>query len=294
MNFSNKNLVVLVSFGIAIFCGSFARAAESNFIFDGDPVVGSEWAVHLVLQSPLQKVNTLGGNLQFPGDILEVVDINNGKSIVNLWVQAPVVQKNIISFSGIAPGGFQGQNGEIFTVIFKVKKIGVGTLKILDPEAYLNDGKGTVAIWRPLNQTFSAVATGHSAIVDTGDIVPPEPFVLTLGRSPNLYNNQWFVAFSAQDKGSGIAYYEVQEGMNNRPTEDKWVKIVSPYLLQDQKLKNTIFVRAVDKKGNIRLVILAPSKPIQPGYQQYAFWSIMGVLLISVLFLWFRQRRQRP
>jgi hypothetical protein len=289
-----KYLIVVITLSIAFFCGSYARAAESNFVFDGDPVVGHEWPVRFVLQSPTQKINTLGGALQFPDDILEVVDVNNSKSIINLWVQAPVVQKNTIPFAGMTPGGFQGENGEIFTVIFKVKKTGKGTFRILNPEAYPNDGQGTATVWQSRNLAFTAVETGQPAIIDRMDIVPPEPFTLSLGRNPDLYGNQWFVAFVTQDKGSGIAYYEVQESAKNTPEEGKWEKTVSPYMLKDQGLKSTVFARAVDKKGNIQLAVFVPSFVEQFNYQRYAFWSIIGVLLISVLFLWFRQRRQRP
>lgn len=93
----------------------------------------------------------------------------------------------------------------------------------------------------------------YRAMIDT---TIPEPFELKTGKDPLVFEGKYFLSFAAQDKMSGIDYYEVKEGKGD------WKKAVSPYLLEDQSLAKKIIVRAYDKAGNYQESEIKPPSKI--------------------------------
>ena len=94
------------------------------------------------------------------------------------------------------------------------------------------------------------------------------------------------MVFAAQDKGLGIDYYEIAEKRGSNITQNYaellWQKEESPYLLEDQKLKSYIYVRAVDKAGNARIVYLPPQAP---WYKKWPVYILVGLGLAIVVLL---------
>ena len=117
------------------------------------------------------------------------------------------------------------------------------------------------------------------------DKTPPESFEITLGKDPSLFDNRYFIGFFTTDAESGVAYYEVQEG------ERDFVRAESPYVLQDQSIKNIIKAKAFDKAGNERTVEWMPPAPTVPFYQHILFWVV--VLLIAICYVFWRIVRRR-
>jgi ATP-dependent Zn protease len=66
-----------------------------------------------------------------------------------------------------------------------------------------------------------------------------------------LFDNNYFVVFSTVDKGSGIDHFEIKETYTG--LDGHFVVGSSPYVLKDQSLNKNIYIKAVDKNGNIRL-----------------------------------------
>src|SRR5207247_2300689 len=123
------------------------------------------------------------------------------------------------------------------------------------------------------------------------DTVPPEPFEPQISRNPNIFNGKYFLSFAAQDKGSGIDHYEVCEDIGYRIQDlgkiiarflniksyslnSCFVTAESPYQLQDQTLKSVIFVKAIDKAGNERIVKVN-TKNALAWYENYFIWLII-------------------
>lgn len=73
----------------------------------------------------------------------------------------------------------------------------------------------------------------------------PKMWINKMFSDPAIFDGKYFLVFATQDKGSGISHYEVCEGGKR-----KCAIAESPYLLQNQKLNQKIFVKAVDKNGN--------------------------------------------
>ncbi|MDZ4260605.1 MAG: hypothetical protein U1A25_02970, partial [Candidatus Sungbacteria bacterium] len=105
-----------------------------------------------------------------------------------------------------------------------------------------------------------------------------------------LFEGKRFLVFATQDKISGLDYYTIKESRQNFFTFfSKWSQAKSPYVLQDQELRSSIFVKAVDNAGNKRIVKIMPSNPLM-WYENYENWVIiiLGLLIAHAIkkFLW--------
>jgi len=99
--------------------------------------------VEIRLDTEGKEINTIEGNLKFSSDLLEIIDLSRGGSILSLWVKEPNAKEEKISFIGGKPGGFKG-DGLILRMNFLGKKIGEGKITFEnDSKVLLNDGKGT-------------------------------------------------------------------------------------------------------------------------------------------------------
>lgn len=263
--------------------------------------VGQTVTVDLWLNAEDQPINTIAGRVVFPDRLLEATGVSDGDSVVSFWVDAPVVSAGAVAFSGAIPGGYAGREGRIIRLTLRGRAAGTATVSFDQLQALLNDGRGTAAAIRgtPLRlAVVSAIAvpatSTPSITATTTDDLPPEPFELLLGQDPETFGPVWFVAFATQDKGSGVDRYEVQERPSGTVDEGAWKLATSPYILRDQTLRSTIFVRATDRRGNSRLAVLGPAGA--GGYTDWLFGGIMlgCVLLVGGMLLLVVFRRKNP
>ncbi|MEK7625623.1 MAG: cohesin domain-containing protein [Patescibacteria group bacterium] len=281
--------------------------------------LGDEFSVRLLLGTEGETINAIEGKVLFPLNNLEVKEISDGNSLINLWVRTPSFDVagnsdaalGAINFAGIIPGGYDGALGAglILTVKFKAKNSGAGQIYLADMQALLNDGFGTAASVSssPFNFSISEGVPASTVEVKQ-DRERPEMFSINLSRAVSLFDNRWFIAFSTQDKQSGINHYEVSEDLGFRIQDigvkfrtalnsisyilypssthsyilNSWQTVSSPYMLKDQKLQSVLRVKAVDNAGNERIVTLPPQNPL-PWYENIVIWSIIGVLAVIII-----------
>lgn len=272
---------------------------------NSNPVVNREFEAQLFLNAQGESINAVQGEAVLLFDFFTVKEIRQGNSIINFWIEPPFLKdSNRIVFSGITPGGFKAEKGMLFSLILIPKKIGATDLVLEKSQALLNDGQGTAADLSILKTNVKVLSKSDAPPFDyaLNDTVAPEDFVPTVGKSPDLFNNQWFVAFVAQDKNSGINDYAILESnkkynQNQLSASDLlWQKAISPYLLTDQKLRSFIYIKATDKMGNTRYATVSPIQPLK-WYENYLFWGIIllsATIYVSGRFLWrfFTKKRQ--
>ena len=111
------------------------------------------------------------------------------------------------------------------------------------------------------------------------DVIAPEDFNPIVGKDADLLNGNNFVAFSTTDKGEGVDHYEVRETFWG--IEGKYEITQSPYVLKDQTLKSTIYVKAVDKSGNERIEKINP----QNRWALLEQFIIIAIILTALVFL---------
>lgn len=291
-NFNEKKYLIFGAiFAIGFFFLPVAVKAATTLYFDLEkPVIyeGDTFLIDLEISTPDKPINVVDGTILYDNSKLEIKEVSTGNSLLALWPKPPAFSNNkgTLSFVGGVLDGFQGEKGEVLKIIFLAKSEGEAQIDFLDGfSVFLHDGKGTqINPWlRPLSLNISKrpaeiPAKDEWQILLESDKNPPEPFKITLGQEPSIFDNQYFISFFTIDKESGIDRYEIQEGTKPYIIGD------SPYLLKDQKLRSTIRVKAIDKAGNERVVELGPTYPPRPFYQTVWFWLAL-ILAIIIIFV---------
>ncbi|MBI3638284.1 hypothetical protein HY227_00895, partial [Candidatus Wolfebacteria bacterium] len=166
LQFKIKNFLIIVLTIILFFAAFKARAARL-FLETDVKNIGNDRQIESVLKldPQNQSINAVEGKISF-SDNLKLIFVNDGDSIVDLWIQKPILKNNEISFSGIMPGGYNGdlspfwnggRPGKILTLFFAADKVGDGEIKLNDSRALLNDGSGTPASLS-INNSFFKIA----------------------------------------------------------------------------------------------------------------------------------------
>lgn len=271
-----------------------AEAAIFSFDSQTDKIrLGDEFTIDLMLDTEKQEINAVEAKILFLLDILELKQISDGNSVINLWAQQPALatdpsgQVGAVSFSGIIPGGYNGYLGKrkILSLFFKAKNNGISAVSVTEERALLNDGLGTAASVAAVNFNFSissAASPVEMALII--DQERPENFVIHLSNDAGIFQGKWFVVFATQDKKSGINHYEIAESRKNIGTDYaklNWRRAESPQLLSDQSLADFVYVKAVDNQGNEKVSALFPAHP-KGDYKIYLFWGIILILVISL------------
>jgi len=247
--------------------------------------------VGVFINTENEPVNTVAGKINFSSELLELKEIREGNSIVNFWIEKPKTKDGGVVFSGITPGGYVGQNGYLFSLIFETKKIGENIITTAEEQIFLNDGQGSKASIKqaPLFlQIEENVPDGEFS--PPSDSEKPEPFEITVAQDSEIFGGKYFLVFAAQDKNSGIDHNEVQESNNKQTKVGKWIAAESPYVLRDQRLRSYIYVKAIDRAGNERISELEPAKPLA-WYEKYPIWWIIIFWCIIILLIAFYIRK---
>ncbi len=240
--------------------------------------VGEQFEITLFVNTPEESVNAFEGKLTFPSDLVKIKEVRDGNSIVNFWIDKPKVENGIITFSGITPGGFQGNNGLLFSVVFEAKSEGAANFKTNDVKVLRNDGTGSQAVLTVASSEIKISSRAPATIptvTKIKDTESPESFVPAISRDDSIANGKWFIVFSTQDKASGIDHYEIRE-FRQRFFDifQRWSQAESPYILQDQELRSYVFVKTVDKAGNTRVEKIPPQNSLH-WYENYENWLII-------------------
>jgi hypothetical protein len=300
-----KSIIIFISFSFLFFLTASAFASSVYFEpEDSEISPGRTFKVDFFIDSAGRDINAIEGKVVFAPEILELREIAEGGSIVAFWVEKPRAEsENQIVFSGGFPGGFSEEKGLIFSMLFRARENSsamAGEIAAANVRAFLNDGSGTSVDIFPALFEFK-VADGRKAEVKEEETIindtnPPELFVPYIGRNPTVFNNQWFVAFAAQDKELGISHYEVWESVQKYDINNisnissaEWTEARSPFLLKDQKLRSYIYVKAVDKAGNERVAAMLPGKKKESASRGIMVVAAVAVLLV-ILILFFRRR----
>lgn len=217
-------------------------------------LIGQPVRFDVSLDTQGSDVNTIQASLVFPPNLFALQLVDDGDSIVSFWITAPAASSSDeVDLAGIIPGGFNGSSGPIVSLELQPIASGTGMVSVAAATVLANDGQGTT-IPTSVSSTpvFIASTTVAIPVEPEHSLVGPEPFTPQIEQDPNLFNDQYFLVFSTNDKGTGIDHYEVMEVptgwvFGSNPT---WHVAQSPYLLEDQSLSSNIYVRAVDHAGN--------------------------------------------
>ena len=140
---------------------------------------GSVFAVNVIADSKGTTFNALSGVVSYPKDLLQVVSISKGQSIISLWVQEPSFSNTAgtVNFEGIVLNpGYSGINGKVLTITFKVKSVGTANLLFSSGSILANDGEGSEIISGKGIAQFSLIpeTVTEEVVVDSPKVVEEE------------------------------------------------------------------------------------------------------------------------
>ncbi len=250
----------------------------------------------VVLDPGHDDLNAVSGTLTFDAGRLELKLLED-QSVIPLWVERPAFARTgEVDFAGVVPGGFDAGRSVLFSVLFQEAGTGKARIGLRDALALKDDGQATPAaltiVPSELEVDGSQPGDPVPAAAASRDSDPPEPFDPQVARDEALFDGAWFIAFAAQDKGSGIAWYDVIESLTFVETalieSGRWLSAESPYRLQDQTRNSWIYVRAMDRNGNARVERLPPA-----GRPSYQVWGILAAcVLIAIAAIRLVRRRR--
>jgi hypothetical protein len=266
-------------------------------------------------------VNAIDAVIRYPSTI-QPVDVSVGKSIFNLWVEAPVIdrEQRTITFAGGLPNGYCGRvagdpsiTNVIADLVFRSPGMVVGRPEgdeslneafiEFDPvtRVLLNDGQGTPANLQTIGARIVLDRSPSPAQTDAwrdairDDTTPPEEFSITLVQDDQIHNQKYYIVFNTTDKQTGIAEYQVMEEPLESFGAFEWGRADAPWIapngvnyhvLSDQSLNSIIRVRAIDKAGNEYIATLIPDEALRSMSTQtklfYGFIAALGVLVSVV------------
>lgn len=283
-------LLFLVLLPVAASAATVSLKATPERVGAGDTV-----RVDIILDSATP-VNAFSGAVSYSRAMLEPVAVSDGNSLINLWIthpDIPVAAGEPIVFAGITPGGFSGNSGILFSVLFKATVAGAGHVSIEDIEILRNDGVGGE---EPVTLRTMALPIAQESLggyAEPTDAIPPESFTVSLGNDAELFDGRNYIVFISADKDSGVDRYAVAESRMPsflfRLFPLSWHAATSPYALADQNLTSTVYVKATDRAGNESISVF----PQQHLFTPYENVALLVILIVVVLLWHIRQKRGR-
>lgn len=246
----------------------------------------------LVIDTEGDNINAVEGVLRVDSRLGKDIQLSDSGSFLTYWVSRPQwdPEQSVIRFSGAVPGGYQGTAGILFSIIFPPYSGSPidGAVEVSELRAYKNDGMATAAkISRgafSLGEIAGEIDEGLASqlYLDSNrkDNIAPEIFSPQIDRDESVYEGKWFINFSSTDKQSGIDHYEIQESRSGSIDSGKWKTVDSPYVLEDQELHSFIYVIAVDRQGNERIIKVFPRVPL--SWMQLYGRQIAGIGVLAL------------
>lgn len=245
----------------------------------------SEFLVRLLVESEVP-INALQATVFYSSDILELVSLNTGSSVVDVWVQNPDTKKaGTVFFEGGIRNIFQGRDGEVASFVFRVKRPGVAQVSVRDASVYYADGKGARTEAHHSIAFVTSNERGALLSFQNTDAKKPEFKEISLAENP--IEKRDMVAFDVRDEGSGIK--ETQFRYRTGLLWSEWLPATNPVRLAE---KTWVFqLKATDNLGNVALYT---------GYLPHEFLksplatSIASIVLIllAVVIIFFKKRRK--
>lgn len=279
--------IVLISPATSFAANIYVEATRTS-VSVGDTIV-----VAVKINADGAVINTVDGEVAIKSNYgkIKVQEFSLANSAFGLWPRTPSLSTdgNVISFVGGVPGGFSIEGATLFNIVVEATKEGKITLTPRNISAYLNDGKGTKAPVTVKDITIDVSAKKAETVSQNDwssliskDIVPPEKFIIVLGKDEKMFEGKTFAFFSAVDNQSGVSYYEVSE--NGQPA----VRSGSTYVLKDQQGEVTLSVIAYDKAGNKRVAVYNQGSLLSGVSWGWVLIIVLAVYIVVKIFKKYR------
>jgi len=285
-----------------LFTVLFVVLAQTTFAqYDREVRPNTSFDIDFALRTQGEYINAIEGDIRYDPKALTFLGMDDAQSTVPMWVEKFKDNGGVIHYSGIIPGGYKGEHVVMGVLRFMTKEVGITSLNIENTKIFRHDGDGTQA---PLSSSSFIISVADSAPQEiteerSSDVFSPDQFSIQASRDQTVFGGKWFVVFLSHDKDSGIDHYEVAEKRSifgrTFPIEAlNWEKAESPYVLRDQSRSSYIYVKAVDRAGNVTISELSPS-PINEIGKRYTVGMVIffALVVLSTVIVWWEKKRRR-
>lgn len=143
--------------------------------------------------SDASPLNAVSGVLSYPTNVLQVVSVDKGGSIINFWISEPAYSNasGRAQFEGgVYNPGFAGAQGKVVTYLFKVKATGSADIGFATASILANDGQGTNILERtiPARLVLTAGSSDETSVPDS--VVPIPGVTIRSGTHPD--QSAWY------------------------------------------------------------------------------------------------------
>lgn len=143
--------------------------------------VGKTFSVNVMVNAG-EAINAASGTVKFPSNLLQGVSVSQSGSIFTLWTDNPSISSDSVPFGGgLSNPGHVG-SGKMFSISFKAKAAGSGSISITGGKVLANDGLGT------------NVYSGASSASITVGSPPPTLAAPTISSSSHPDQSKWYQA----------------------------------------------------------------------------------------------------
>lgn len=279
---STQTWATFVSSALFLLAPGFVYAQSVTIVpHAASTAVGETTQIDVQIDTGTNAINAADGSIVIP-DGLDVVGVTTGGSAFTLWPVQPTVNvgSHTVTFTGGVPGGLAPHTtASLLNISVKATRQGTYTLSSKNISFYKNDGTGAPVAVPNTSQNISVYGTAATQTTEARDATPPHFVYADIGRDASLFNNAWYLSFSATDNSDGTVQYQVKEGLfSTYSAADRY------YVLRDQNRSSFVFVRATDSQGNTATTTLWPL------HISYALYGIGIALILLVLYVIFKVR----
>jgi len=167
--------------------------------------------LYVILNSQGEAVNNAEVTVRFPTDLIDVVSVSKGGSILSLWVEDPSFSNSsgVISFNGGIPTpGFVGSQGSLISILIRAKKVGRAELSFSGAAVRANDGLGTDVLAGQSGKVLTIVGKEEVEAKPT-EPTPTEPIPEPVKPTPTKPSSTLYLSSSTH------------------PNQDQWYKEVN-------------------------------------------------------------------
>ncbi len=304
---NNKVLILVCAVFFLIFpTTAYGSSEEINLEIKStvsEVGVGQDLVVSVFVQNPSARpINAIDTTLLIPKNYFEIKELWLGDSVVPLWLEDPEIKETesawLVPLSGVIPGGTTIDDAEIVRVVLTSQSLlGAASIRLLSPKIFLHNRTADVLELQTIYAEINVATLEDAGLIQeitAIDKIPPEPFVPIVASDPALYEGDYFLMFQTIDRQSGVSHFELiesdiyyEEDVLIQDENLWWKRVENPYQLVDQSLSSYIYIKAVDRHGNARVVVIPPTNNLK---KNTAYPIMKGVItlvaLFGLLFVW--------
>lgn len=246
-----------IVFAVAIFLAIpvFVRAATFSIVpssASGSYAVGQVFSVPVTVSTgPSDPINAVSAVLSFPANLLQVVSVDKGGSVVDFWVSNPSFSNSegTVSFEGgIYNPGFSGSGGKVVSILFKAKAPGSANLSFISSSILANDGQGSNILERANASSITIVPAGQ-AKTDTAASVGTQSIVITSTTHPD--SEKWYPSGTVDLSWTlPVGANAVRMSYDRNPTSLPTVLYSPPVSTKELVLKDGIWYFHIQARDN--------------------------------------------